>query len=252
MTVGTQLARADGDPASDILYFQDVYLPYERPSPEAAARLEGEVARAIDAGYRIKVAVIAAPLDLGAIPSLFNRAPLYARFLAAELTAFYKNRLLIVMPAGFGIYNNGAPTVVEEGVLREIPIGEGSTGLTETAATAVEKLRASQVVKKGKDTIPPKAIALAATVKRGKIVKLAYRVWDNSGKSTETVRVYGPNFALYATLKSPLEPAKAGTKDFVTWKVPKKLPAKDLRFCVLPADASGNQGRTSCAPLRLS
>jgi hypothetical protein len=245
-------ARADGDPASDVLYFQDVYLPYTKPSADAAASLQAAVAKANDAGYRIKVAVIAAPLDLGAIPSLFNKASLYARFLGTELSSFYRNRLLIVMPAGFGIYNNGTATTKEEAILKDISVEEGSDGLTAAATTAVEKLQAAQVVKKGKDAVPPKVTALPGSGVRGKTTQLSYRVSDNSGKSTEEVRVYGANFLLYATLKSPLEPAKAGTKDFVVWKVPKRVPAGQLKFCVLAADPSGNQSRTSCAALRIS
>ena len=93
-------ARADGDPASDVLYFQDVYLPYAKPAAEGAARLTSTVAAANKAGFRIKVAVIQAEQDLGSVPSLFNRQDLYARFLGAELKTFYSQRLVIVMPAG--------------------------------------------------------------------------------------------------------------------------------------------------------
>ena len=245
-------ALADGDPASDILYFQDVFLPYSKPSADAASKLNSTVSSANNAGYRIKVAVVATAQDLGSIPSLFNRAPLYARFLGTELSGFYKDRLLIVMPAGFGFYRNGASTTKEDGILKGITIGEGPDGLTEAAATAVEKLRAAQVVKKGADSTPPKITALAATAVPGKPVHLRYHASDNSGKSAETVRVYGKDFLLYASINKPLHPAKPGTTDFVVWKVPKKLPAGQLKFCVLAADASGNQSRTSCAPLRIT
>jgi hypothetical protein len=250
--VGAGVARADGDPASDVLYFQDVYLPYTKPAADVAARLQSTVTNAIDAGFRIKVAVIASPQDLGAVPSLFNKAPLYARFLGAELVQFYRERLLIVMPVGFGFYDNGAPTTREESILKDVSIGEGPDGLTESATTAVEKLRAAQVVKKGADSVPPKVTALPASGVRGKPVTLAYRVSDNSGKSSETVRVYGENLALFGTIKSPLEPAKPGTRRSVVWKVRKSVPKGQLRWCVLASDASGNQSRTSCAPLRIS
>ena len=32
-------ARADGDPASDVLYFQDAYVPYPAPSKHASSVL---------------------------------------------------------------------------------------------------------------------------------------------------------------------------------------------------------------------
>ena len=97
-----QAARADGDPASDVLYFQDVFLPYAKPSADAAAKLTATVASANKAGFRIKVAVIASEQDLGSVPSLFNRQDVYAHFLGVELKTFYTQRLLVVMPAGFG------------------------------------------------------------------------------------------------------------------------------------------------------
>src|SRR5581483_10522920 len=99
--LATSAARADGDPASDVLYFQDVFLPYAKPSAGAAKQLESAVAAANKAGFRIKVAVIQSEQDLGSVPSLFNRQDIYARFLGAELKLFYTQRLLVVMPAGF-------------------------------------------------------------------------------------------------------------------------------------------------------
>src|SRR5207248_5654461 len=95
-------ARADGDPASDVLYFQDVFLPYAKPSADASKQLGTTVAAANKAGFRIKVAVIRSEQDLGSVPSLFNRQDIYARFLGTELKLFYTGRLLVVMPAGYG------------------------------------------------------------------------------------------------------------------------------------------------------
>ena len=36
--LATPAALADGDPASDVLYFQDVYLPYAKPSADLATQ----------------------------------------------------------------------------------------------------------------------------------------------------------------------------------------------------------------------
>ena len=77
-------ARADGDPASDVLLGQDVFLPYSPVSPAVQQRLYA-VAAARRAGYPIKIALIGAATDLGVVPSLFGKPAGYAQFLSAEL-----------------------------------------------------------------------------------------------------------------------------------------------------------------------
>ena len=66
-------ARADGDPASDTLVFTNAFLPSQAPSKGASDALLAQIAAVYAAGYRVKVAVVAARYDLGAIPSLFDR-----------------------------------------------------------------------------------------------------------------------------------------------------------------------------------
>jgi hypothetical protein len=150
--VGAGLSRADGDPASDVLYFQDVFLPYTAPSAGAAQQLKTTVAAANKAGFRIKVAVIQSAQDLGSVPSLFNRQDLYARFLGTELKTFYTQRLLVVMPAGFGIYDNGKPVDAEKSALAGVTIaGPDSDSLTNAATAAVQKLRSAIGTTRGKD-----------------------------------------------------------------------------------------------------
>ena len=75
-----QAARADGDPASDVLLYQPVYFPYQ-PAPAAVKRrLTALVRSANSQGYQIRVAVIQSPRDLGSIPELFeSRRRYYAR-----------------------------------------------------------------------------------------------------------------------------------------------------------------------------
>jgi hypothetical protein len=93
-----------------------------------------ERVRAINAaGYRLKVAVIASPSDLGSVPSLYGRPRYYARFLGIELGLIYKGSLLIAMPAGFGFYHHGRQTVAEDKALG--PLRTGSTEQTLVAAT---------------------------------------------------------------------------------------------------------------------
>jgi hypothetical protein len=251
--LAVQPARADGDPASDVLYFQDVFLPYVKPSADAAAKLTAAVAAAGKAGFRIKVAVVASEQDLGSVPSLFNRSDIYARFLGTELKAFYTQRLLVVMPSGFGAYNNGKPTDAEKTALAGVPIASPDPdGLTSAATAAVQKLRATLGKRSGKDSIPPSVSALASTGKKGKTATLRFTVYDASGKSREIVRVYGPSYLLFASISTRFGKAKPRQKLSVVWKVPADLETAKLRFCVLAEDKAGNQSKTRCAPLKIS
>jgi hypothetical protein len=246
-------ARADGDPASDVLYFQDVYLPYTKPSADVAAKLTSTVAAANKAGFRIKVAVIQAEQDLGSVPSLFNRQDLYARFLGAELRTFYTQRLLVVMPAGFGVYHGGKPTDAEKAALAGITIASPSPDdLTTAATTAVEKLRQTIGGGKRKDSTAPTVRALPSTGAKGKVAKLRYTVYDASGKSREIVRVYGPAYLLFTSISTRVAKAKPKRTSSVVWKVPADLAETSLRFCVLAQDPTGNQSRTNCAALKIS
>ena len=112
--LAAQAGRADGDPASDVLYFQDVFLPYVKPSADAAAKLTATVAAANKAGFRIKVAVIA-PSRISARCRACSTGRTSTRASSASsCKSFYTQRLLVVMPAGFGVYDNGKPVDAEK------------------------------------------------------------------------------------------------------------------------------------------
>src|SRR5207302_1264602 len=93
--------------------------------------------RARRAGKPIKVAVIASPRDLGGVPSVFGNPTYYARFLGAELQFLYKGKLLIVMPQGAGLSEDGR-LVAESAVVHAV-IGSGADGLTRTAIELVQE-----------------------------------------------------------------------------------------------------------------
>ncbi len=106
--VAAPAARADGDPASDVLLYQHAFFPYAAPSAAAKAELLGAVAAAKRAGYTVRVAVIQSKQDLGADPELFAQPQLYAKFLDAELRSTrYLGGLIVVMPQGFGVAAGG-------------------------------------------------------------------------------------------------------------------------------------------------
>jgi hypothetical protein len=137
-------ARADGDPASDVLYSGKVFLPFQvKISTQSQQDLQQVVAAAWKAGFPIKVAVISSRFELGAVGALWQQPQLYSKFLGAELAFLYKGRLLIVMPNGYGLHHGTVSTAAERRVLKRVPIGQGGNGLTVSAADAVRALAAA-------------------------------------------------------------------------------------------------------------
>jgi hypothetical protein len=96
-------AHADGDPASDVLLLQDVYLPYQPvvPKPVSSA-LIAIVKQLHKEGYPLKVAVVASQTDLGTVPQFLGRPGPYASFLESEIKFNKAKPLLVVMQAGYG------------------------------------------------------------------------------------------------------------------------------------------------------
>jgi hypothetical protein len=141
-------ARADGDPASDYLLGTQVFLPFDVKLPKAKQQeLVSIVRDANKSGYAIRVAVIASPYDLGAVTSLWRKPRPYARFLGAEIQFIYKQRLLVVMPNGFGFNWEKHPSRKEYTALSTVSIGTGAVGVLDSAVKAVQKLAEASGVK---------------------------------------------------------------------------------------------------------
>jgi hypothetical protein len=87
----------------------------------------------------LKVALIATPADLGVIPALFGKPQKYADFLDQEISFQGKQRLLVVMAAGYGVQGVSGPAKLAAGSLRP-PTGKTSTDLAQAAIGAVAKL----------------------------------------------------------------------------------------------------------------
>jgi hypothetical protein len=136
-------ARADGDPASDVLLGQNVFYPYTPAVPASVqASLNAATAKARRAGLPIKVALIASPVDLGVIPELFGKPQSYADFLDKEISFEQVQPLLVVMAAGYGA--QGVPAAVARAVKTLAPpAGRTSTDLADAAITAVGRLAAA-------------------------------------------------------------------------------------------------------------
>jgi hypothetical protein len=136
-------ARADGDPASDVLAAQPLFLPADGGFSESEqVRLTALLASAQRSGYPIRVALIATPSDLGSVSALWGMPGAYARFLGAELSLVFHGTLLVVMPAGFGLdeVGGGSGAAAAATALGEPPRG---TPMVAAALTAVQKLAAS-------------------------------------------------------------------------------------------------------------
>jgi hypothetical protein len=142
------VARADGDPASDYLITRQTFLPFNAKIPKAQVeQLNGVVADANEKGFKIRVAIISRPFDLGAVPSLWRKPKTYARFLGQELTFVYKNRLLIVMPNGYGVSRGGKALPDAQRVVDALPApGNGGPALAAAATRAVRRLAADSGV----------------------------------------------------------------------------------------------------------
>jgi hypothetical protein len=136
-------ALADGDPASDILAPADtrVYMTLTATDPSLEKQLAKTTQQVTDAGLPIKVAVIGNKTDLGAVPQLWAKPQIYARFLGSELRFIYKDTLLVVMPQGFGI-NGPYPLPKALAALQGIdPRKDPSAkGLTDSADRALRAL----------------------------------------------------------------------------------------------------------------
>jgi hypothetical protein len=242
-------AAADGDPASDTLYQQNAYIPYPAPPPADVTALKQAVTRAYARGYRVKVAVIATKTDLGAVPELFGKPDQYASFLGAELRGFYIGPLLVVMPAGFGIYDGGRSTAAEERVLATMPVhGSTASALTQTAAAGVTKLTGAGALR-SKDILAPIVYAVSSTGRRGSTVAIRFQIVDDSGRSRVAVRIYAGTRQV-GVVQTRLRPTDAFKLASVKWAAPRTAPRK-LRFCAVGTDGGGNKSRPSCAPLTL-
>ena len=141
-------ARANGDPASDVLLTQKVFFPVDAPLPDSDRdALEKTVDEANARGYPIRVALIPFTSDLGTAVSLWRHPQDYSRFLGAELAFVYAKRLLVVQPSGFGFYNQRQPVAKERRVLAKVPVGKTPAELTRSADAAVRALAAADGIK---------------------------------------------------------------------------------------------------------
>jgi cytochrome oxidase Cu insertion factor (SCO1/SenC/PrrC family) len=157
------VARADGDPGSDVLVYQNLFVTAYANMPVAQEVELGNLLTAADkAGFPIRVAVISHASDLGAITALWDKPDAYARFLGVELSLAYKQRLLIVMPDGFGFNWQGHSTASAYKVLGKLSVAPGGSGLAMAAETAVRELASASGIRLPAAAAAPSAGAAGA------------------------------------------------------------------------------------------
>jgi hypothetical protein len=166
-----------------------------------------------------------------------GRRPAYARFLGLELRTLYAGVLVVVMPAGIGVYDGGRPTAAQDAALRGLVVEPGADGLTRTAAAAAQRLVAAHALRY-LDVLPPQLVALAGS-------SIQYAVADDSGRAAVAVDVFG------RTLHVPMETVNPSAVYTVAWRRPRSAPLKP-RFCMRAVDPSGNRSSRVCAVLSVS
>ena len=138
------LARADGDPASDVLVSQNAFVPSDASTTAGEqARLEAVLVAAARDGYPIRVALIASSSDLGSVTALWRQPQNYAHFLWQELSFAVHAPVLVVMPGGFGLYTGQSATAREQAALGRTRRAAAGGGLATVAVTAVQNLAAA-------------------------------------------------------------------------------------------------------------
>jgi hypothetical protein len=135
-------ARANGDPASDYLLAQNLFLPFDAKVDQGAVKQLTALLQAADKSeFRIRVAIIKTRNDLGTAFSLFKKPQRYAQFLGLELAFVYRDRLLVVTPGGYGYAIGGDPDPAASRVLQALPPpGADATKEVEAATVAVQRL----------------------------------------------------------------------------------------------------------------
>jgi hypothetical protein len=141
---GATPALGDGDPASDVLATQALFLPADAGlSPAQQAQLASLANAARRSGVSLRVAVIATAADLGSVTELWRQPETYSRFLGQELSLVYRGPVLVAMPNGFGLY---APAKVAPSVraaVAALPSPGSGSRLGAATLTAIERIAAA-------------------------------------------------------------------------------------------------------------
>jgi hypothetical protein len=142
-------ARADGDPASDVLAKQTVFYGSELDlKSKAAAQLPALLEEAKrKQGHETRVAILTVPEDLGEVQDLWGDQVNYGALLGSEVAYLYRGRLLVVMPTGYAMFHIGHSAVREQRVLDKLPPPEQPAAMLPGAIRAVQSIAAQDGVR---------------------------------------------------------------------------------------------------------
>jgi hypothetical protein len=149
-------ARADGDPASDVLLVKPLYTPVaQKISPPVLKQLQSTIRSADASGFKIRVALILDRTDLGAVPQLFGHPVEYVQLLASELIYGWTGAVIAVQPSGIGV-RNVKPLPPAQKLVDSIEVAApaSSDGLARAAISAIRKLAAAEGHSVGGATAP--------------------------------------------------------------------------------------------------
>jgi len=148
-------ASAHGDPASEYLVDHQAFFPiYETLPQETQLKLAALVREANARGFPIRIAVVGDKRDLGTEGDAWRKPQTYATALDQDLVYYFKGRVLVVMPNGFGLRYPKHSTAAEQSLLSRIAITPTPTGIAAAATTAIERLAAAQ----GISVAPPEHV----------------------------------------------------------------------------------------------
>lgn len=134
-------AYADGDPASDVLAVQKLFLPADAHIPaREQLQLSALLNESAKKGYPLRVAIVGSQSDLGSVTALWRRPETYARFLGNELALVYHGTVLVVMPNGYGA-DVTASGIRQASGETQLPLPGHHLG--SAAITAIERFAAS-------------------------------------------------------------------------------------------------------------
>jgi hypothetical protein len=142
---GTQVARADADPASDVLAFDRVFLVVDSKSaPPYLRELTKLTAETEKRHLPIRIAIIEQQTDLGGLLTFYGRAGPYARFLRSELQYVFHGTVLVVMtgkPGGVALSGPAATQRAKTVVARlNVPTAGTPAELARVASTAIRQV----------------------------------------------------------------------------------------------------------------
>jgi hypothetical protein len=146
--VAAPVARAHGDPGSEYLTGHEVYVPFDLKAPSAREQQLVELVNEANRdGFSLRVALVWNRFDLGSRTVFWRKPQAYARYLEEDLRDAYKDRLLVVMPSGFGFTRLGHSTASERAALSKLSVEPGPASFVDSSLAAVRTLADASGVK---------------------------------------------------------------------------------------------------------